>query len=495
MDPNPAIHQSADRPTQSPRQPVAQPPTLLIAGQASGVGKTTITLGIIAALRRRGLAVQPFKCGPDYIDPTYLGLAAGRACRNLDTWMLRPEQMVASFQRAVAGADVAVIEGVMGLFDGSSYREEQGSAAQIAKLLGAPVLLILDIGKLARSAGALALGFQQFDPELDLAGFLLNRAGSRSHAAGCQAAIHQATGLPVLGWLPKESGLHIPERHLGLVPTDERTALDGLLQAAGAAVEAHFQLDRILEVAARARRGPALAAPLPDAPPRPAFRSERSAGAPLLAVARDEAFSFYYPDNLELLAEAGARIHFFSPLRDRSLPEETAGLYLGGGFPELYAAQLGANRPLWQAVAQLHAAGRPIYAECGGFMVLTQTLVDLEGRTWPMAGLLPGTARMVGRLAGLGYRVATALEENLLLPAGAQVRGHEFHYSVWDVAPEAIQGRRAWSLQRRQGDEESRLDGYAQGNLLASYLHVHFGQDPSLAARFVARMADGQGAP
>ena len=210
-------------------------------------------------------------------------------------------------------------------------------------------------------------------------------------------------------------------------------------------------------------------------------------------MARDEAFSFYYPDNLELLAQAGARIHFFNPLRDQALPPETAGLYLGGGFPELYAARLSANRSLWTGVRRLHQEGRPIYAECGGFMVLTQALVDLEGRTWPMAGLLPGTARMVGRLAGLGYRVATALGDNLLLPAGAQVRGHEFHYSVWDVAPEELAGRHAWSLSRRQGDGETRLDGYAQGDLLASYLHVHFGQDPRLARRFVARMAERQG--
>ncbi len=476
--------------THTPNQPGARPPTLLIAGQASGVGKTTITLGIIAALRRRGLSVQPFKCGPDYIDPTYHSLAAGRACRNLDTWMLRPEQMVASFQRAVAGADVALIEGVMGLFDGSSYTEEQGSAAQIAKLLGAPVLLVLDIGKLARSAGALALGYQRFDPALNLAGFLLNRAGSASHAEGCEAAIRAATGLPVLGWLPKESGLHIPERHLGLVPTGERTALDGLLRAGADAVERHFHLDRILKVAAQAQGGSASPAQPPDRSPQ---SRQPSSSRPLLAVARDEAFSFYYPDNLELLAQAGARIHFFSPLRDRALPQETAGLYLGGGFPELYAARLSANRPLWEAVRRLHQEGRPIYAECGGFMVLTQALVDQEGRSWPMAGLLPGRARMVGRLAGLGYRVATALDHNLLLPAGTQVRGHEFHYSVWDVAPEELAGRHAWSLRRHQGDGAARLDGYAQDNLLASYLHVHFGQDPELARRFVARMVERQG--
>lgn len=224
-------------------------PRLLVAGQSSGVGKTTITAGLITALRKRGLAVQPFKCGPDYIDPTYLTAAAGRPCRNLDTWMLTAEQMIASFDRACMGADIAIIEGVMGLYDGATYTEETGSAAHVAKLLGATVLLVLDVSKLGRSAGALALGYRKFDPSLRLGAFLLNRAGSDSHGRGCAQAITQATGLPVLGWLPKQSNLHVPERHLGLVPIGERAGLEGFIQAAGEVIETWYQVDDLVRIA------------------------------------------------------------------------------------------------------------------------------------------------------------------------------------------------------------------------------------------------------
>lgn len=463
------------------------PPRLVIAGQSSGVGKTTITLGLIAALARRGIQVQPFKCGPDYIDPTYHSLAAGRPCRNLDTWMLSPTQMQESFRRAMAGAHLAVIEGVMGLYDGSSYTSEEGATAHIAKLLDAPTLLILDIGKLARSAGALALGYQRFDPALRLAGFILNRAGSASHAQGCARAVEAATGLPCLGWLPKETGLHIPERHLGLIPTQERASLQPLVEAAAQAVEATFDLDRILEIAGLASRWTPSVGPSTMAGEEATTLAPGDAG-PVLAVARDEAFSFYYPDNLELLAAAGACIRFFSPLRDSELPPGSAGLYLGGGFPELYASQLSSNHRLLAAIRHLHAQDRPIYAECGGFMVLTEALVDLEGRRWPMAGLVPGTVHMTPRLAGLGYRVAEASTDNLLLRRGQRVRGHEFHYSRWEPGSAASPGYPAWHLRRREEDPESRPDGFARGNLLASYLHVHFGQDPALAARLVDRL-------
>ena len=470
-------------------------PAILIAGQASGVGKTVVTLGLIAALRKRGLTVQPFKCGPDYIDPTYHTLAAGRPCRTLDTWMLSPKQMVTSFQRASRGADIAIIEGVMGLFDGSSYRDENGSAAQIAKLLNIPTLLVLDIGKLARSAGALALGYARFDPTLRIAGFILNRAGSQSHANGCTAAIEQATGLPVIGWLSKDSALHIPERHLGLVPTGERgtnqpesAELSALVETASDAVFATFDLERIIEIA-KAKNGEQKGTlPAPVVLPTPA---SSIAPAPILAVARDEAFSFYYPDNLDLLEAAGARIEFFSPLRDTSLPTGAAGLYLGGGFPELYASQLSANQSILAEFRRFHAQGRPIYAECGGFMVLTQALIEPNGTRWPMAGIIPGETQMQERLAGLGYRVATAMQDNLLINRGECVRGHEFHYSRWtdeSGTNDSARADTAWQMRRRSDDSQSRAAGYSSGNLLASYLHIHFGQDPALAQNFVSRL-------
>ena len=455
---------------------------IVIAGQSSGVGKTTITLGLIAALRRRNLTVQPFKCGPDYIDPTYHSLAAERPCRNLDTWMLTTEQMQAEFEQASRDVDIAVIEGVMGLYDGSSYTDEQGSTAHIAKLLDSPVLLILDIGKLARSAGALASGYCQFDPALNLAGFILNRAGSASHADGCATAIRQATQQPVVGWLSKHSDLHIPERHLGLIPTNERQQLNDLIQDAADAIEATFDLDQIIQLAQAESSfsvAPSPRRPLTPSPPHPVA----------LAVATGEAFSFYYQSNLDRLVEAGAQIVTFNPQHDSELPEGADGLYLGGGFPEVYGRQLSENQSILEAIRAFHAAGHPIYAECGGFMMLTQALVDLDGRRWPMAGIVPGETHMQTRLAGLGYRVATAKQDNLLLAAGESVRGHEFHYSTWQVGADELSDKSAWALKRRMHNAEARPDGYVEENLLASYLHIHFGQDSGLAQRMVDKMA------
>jgi len=505
-------------------------PRILIAGQASGVGKTTITLGLIAAFRRRGLTVQPFKCGPDYIDPTYHALAAGRPCRNLDTWMLSPQQMVDSFNRANIGvetarADLAIIEGVMGLFDGSAYDDEAGSAAQIAKLLDAPVLLVLDIGKLARSAGALALGYQHFDPDLNLAGCILNRAGSENHAKGCANAIRSATNLPSVGWLSKHSGLTIPERHLGLIPTNERDDLSDLISAAADAIDATFDLDKIFSISrasahqfaarsttrndgsiqAAAQSGDSVrqqsnslsesvqlrsVAVEKRAPTEAKIVNRKSTiiNQPILAVARDEAFSFYYPDNLDLLTAAGAHIKFFSPLAEDDLPANAAGIYLGGGFPEMYAQRLSQNQQLWQSIRNAHAASLPIYAECGGFMVLTHALIDLGGSRWPFAAIVPGETHMQPKLAALGYRVATATRDNLLVEAGHTVRGHEFHYSQWIADSADIANGNAWYIRRRADDNESQPAGYIDGNLLASYLHVHLGQNPNLARRFVQSM-------
>ena len=349
-------------------------PRLLVAGTRSGVGKTLLTAGLIGALRRRGLVVQPFKCGPDYIDPGYHARAAGRPCGNLDTWMLDDAQVRDGFVRACAGADVAVIEGVMGLFDGAGFDTAHGSAAQIAALLGAPVLLVIDISGSARSAAAVALGFARFDPARPVAAVALNFAGSERHALGCAGAITEATGLPVAGWLPRDAGLLVPERHLGLLTAGESTDVDAVLAAAADAVAAHFDLDALLTLAAAA---PDLPAPQARAPfvPRGA--------APLLAVARDAAFSFIYPDNLDLLEAAGARIEFFSPVAGEPLPAGACGVYLGGGYPELHARALAANQGLWEDLRALHARGAPILAECGGFMVLTEALVDTRWRAPP----------------------------------------------------------------------------------------------------------------
>lgn len=466
---------------------VTQPyniPRLLVAGAASNVGKTTVSAGLIAALRARGLVVQPFKCGPDYIDPTWHTAAAGRPCRSLDSWMLDEAMLLESFVRACRGADVAIIEGVMGLFDGCDWEDARGSSAQIAKLLGAPMMLVADIAAAARSAAVPVLGCRQFDPEVPLAAVALNLAGSESHAKGCGEAISSRSGLPVVGWLPREERLRVPERHLGLVSGEEHPDPLALVTRIGAEVEARFDMQAVLGIARKAQ---------PIAATEGLWaQSARGAGATVtpgrvLAVARDAAFCFYYPENLELLQAAGAEIEFFSPIGGEAPSVRAAGVYLGGGYPELHAPAIAANAALWQALRRLRASDAPIYAECGGFMALTEALVDLDGRRWPMAGLIPGCVRMSRKLAALGYRHATALRSNLLVDTGQSLRGHEFRYSTWENDAEATGAASAWRA-RGSGGGHAASVGFADGNLLGSYVHVHFGQCPEIAARFVGRL-------
>jgi cobyrinic acid a,c-diamide synthase len=453
-------------------------PRVVVAAPASGSGKSTVATGLMAALAR-DYVVHGFKVGPDYIDPMYHTAATGRPSRNLDTWMVDPDQVSATFARAAAGVDVAIIEGVMGLFDGYGASTDLGSTAEVAKLLGAPVLLVLDVGKMSRSAGAMALGYRDFDPELNVAGVVCNRVSSDRHAAWVTQAV-QGVGLPVLGCLPKSPDLHIPERHLGLHTAVERQAeVKAFLDRAVELVVEQIDLEAVWEMA---RSAPPLQ--VDDPPGIPG-----AASAPLvrLAVARDEAFCFYYEDNLDLLQAAGAEIAFFSPLRDEALPRGTAGIYLGGGYPELYGAELAANGPIREAIRAAHAASMPIYAECGGLMVLTQSLTDLQGTTYPMVGLLPGRSQMRERLT-MGYRQVTALRDCLLLGQGESTRGHEFHYSDW---VERWPLPQAYQIAPRQG-EEAWAEGVAQGNLLASYVHLHFGARPDLARNFVRACTDWQ---
>jgi cobyrinic acid a,c-diamide synthase len=457
-------------------------PRMVIGAAASSAGKTTVAAGIIAALRRQGLVVQPFKCGPDYIDPSYHERAAGRPCRNLDAWMLDDAQLVEGFSRACRDADIAVIEGVMGLFDGSNWHDERASTAQIAKLLGAPVVLVVDIAGAARSAAAVVLGCQHFDPDLLLRGVVLNFAGSEGHAKGCAEAITGITGLPVLGWLPRDSSLRIPERHLGLVPGSEHRDPNSLIKGIADAVAERFDLGAITAIARTA-------GDLPETLLTPTVaRREPTSNRPIIAVARDDAFCFYYPENLELLVEAGAEIEFFSPLRGQQPAANAAGVYLGGGYPELHAAQLAANVGLWRALENLRLRDAPIYAECGGFMVLTEALIDGEGHRWPMAGLIPGVARMTEKLAALGYRHATAARSNLLTESGDVLRGHEFRYSTWECNERLGGNEIAWQLRGTRAQAPGDSGGFVSGNLLASYLHIHFGQRADLAHRFVARL-------
>ncbi|MCS6826644.1 MAG: cobyrinate a,c-diamide synthase [Caldilinea sp.] len=445
-------------------------PRLVVAASHSGSGKSTIAGGLMAALAQMH-SVQGFKVGPDYIDPGYHTLAAGRISRNLDTWMTPHDEVLRLFARAAHDADIAVIEGVMGLFDGVDGRSEAGSTAEVAKLLDAPVVLVIDVSKMARSAGAIALGCRMFDPRLRLMGVICNNVASANHALWVTQAI-ESVGLPVLGCVPRMPALKTPERHLGLHTATERVeAATAFLHSAAEAVRQHVNLDQVWQIACTASKLTIPAEPVPEAP----------VGRVRIAVARDAAFCFYYEDNFDYLRAAGAEPIFFSPLHDTALPEGVHGLYLGGGYPELYAARLAANQSMMRSLRSAIDAGLPTYAECGGLMVLTESITDLEGKTHPMLGVAPGRAVMVGRLT-LGYREVMAVRNSLLLQAGESVRGHEFHYSDWVERPNDLPA--AYEIRPRNA-EATRLEGFAQGNVLASYVHLHFSAMPKMAQRFV----------
>ena len=443
---------------------------LVIAGTQSGVGKTTITLGLLYALARRGLTVQPFKVGPDFIDPGHHTRAAGRVCRNLDGWMMSREANLALFRRQARGADVAVVEGVMGLFDGYDGASEAGSTAQMAKWLGLPVLLVVDARAMARSAAALVHGFASFDPALNLAGVVFNRIGSPAHLDFLQQALTLLPGVRCFGGLPRDQELAIPERHLGLATAEDHPLDDAYLGRLADWLEAHLDLPGLLAAL------PKLTLPEQPAP-------ADTPASIRLGVARDRAFCFYYPENLELLEKFGAELVPFSPLTDRELPARLDGIYLGGGYPELYAGQLAANEALKLALRQGAAGGLPIYAECGGLMYLAREILDLEGRAHPMAGVFPFTVRMLPRLKALGYREVTLTAPGLLGPAGTAARGHEFHYS--EIVGEPIGVPRLYRLTPRRGGAAV-SEGYSDRNVLASYVHLHFGSNPEVARHLVA---------
>jgi len=435
------------------------------------VGKTTVATALIAALARRGLRVQPFKIGPDFIDPGFHARACGRPSHNLDGWMLSRDANLALFASASAGADIAIVEGVMGLFDGRDAASEQGSTAEMAKWLHAPVLLVADGSAMARSAAALLRGFECFDPDLDLAGVLWNRIGGKGHAGILREAVETHCRAAALGFLPRTENISLPERHLGLVMAGEFLDAPRLGEMADW-IEAGVDLDRLLKLASER----SLSFEIPS-PPQTVTAPGRLAR---IGLARDAAFCFYYQDNLDLLVANGAELVEFSPMTDAALPADLDGLYLGGGYPEIHAARLAGNRPMREAIHRFVLSGSPVYAECGGFMYLTEAIVDIEGREYPMVGLFPARARMQERFAALAYIEAEALDDSLWLRAGERLRGHEFRYSQIDgMAPEI--GRSF----RLHGAKDSRLEGYAMGSVLAGYAHLHFRSAPDFARRFV----------
>jgi len=449
---------------------------LLVASTGSGRGKTSLTLGLLRALARRGLSVAPFKTGPDFIDPGLHALACGQASVNLDSWMLSDRTNRALFARRALGADVALIEGAMGLFDGLDGADERGSAAHMAKLVGAGVLLAADVSGMARSVAALVQGFARFDPHLRVIGVACNKVGGPGHREILTQALAGSGMPPLLGLLPRDPGLALPSRHLGLVTAEDLTETERLMDRLADWAESGLNLDALLAAA------PVLSTKLladwgrePDAPPT---------GAPVrLGVARDRAFSFCYAENLPLLSRAGAEVVFFSPLEDAGLPPDLDGLYLPGGYPELHAARLAANAGMLGGLRAFCASGRPVYAECGGFMLLMEGLEDPDGAYHPMAGVFPFRARMGRCFAALGYREARLAASTPLGPAGTVARGHEFHYSFFEEAP----GPGVYARTGRAGPLEA-PDGFLVGQTLGAYTHLHFASNPDLADNFVAAM-------
>ena len=447
---------------------------LLVSGTASGVGKTTVTLAIMAALRRRGLAVQPFKCGPDFLDTAHHTRVCGRTARNLDTWMLSVEANRSVLRTAARDADVLVAEGMMGLFDGKSGATESGSTAEIAKLMQLPVVLVVDAAKSARSVAAVVLGFEMFDPELRLAGVVLNRVASQGHLEMLRDAIDACCKTKVLGWLPIEPAITIPERHLGLYGAAERPAEDqeAAINALAAVAEKHIDLAGLLdlecglEMAEGGSEGTV---------------NSQSNDIVRIGVPSDHAFSFYYEDNLDLLREQGAEIVRFSPLDDDSLPSGLDALYLGGGYPELHAERLSGNREMLEEVRAFAASGKPIYAECGGMLYLSHSL-SVEAESYAMAGVLPLSMQMTDKLVQFGYVTVEFTKDCLLGRKGTVVRGHSFHYSRI-----ASQGdlRTSYHVQYSLSGKEE-MEGFQQGNVLASYIHLHFRANPAMAENFVA---------
>jgi len=437
----------------------------VVAGTASGVGKTTVALAIIASLRSRSLTVQPFKCGPDFIDGGHLAVAASRTSRNLDTWMLDAEANREILSRASASCDVAVVEGMMGLFDGVTGSSEEGSTAEIAKLLDLPIVLVVDAGNSARSIAAVIRGFETFDSKLRFAGVVLNRVAGDGHFRVLEAAIRQSSVVPVLGWLPVEADAAIPERHLGL-----HTAAEGISASISTLTRLGNRLDieQLLNATACNQRFET-ASIVTTAPKYKGIR---------VGIARDRAFSFYYEDNLDLLRENGAEIVEFSPIADSALPENLHALYFGGGYPELYAAELSANNSLLQDVRDFAQANKPIYAECGGLMLLGETLTTLDAKSYPMAGVLPVAIEMTKALVHFGYADVEFAHDCLLGEKGTLVRGHSFHCSRI-LAHDSLRCiyRVHYSLSNRREPE-----GFVRGRVLGTYIHLHFRSNPSLVS-------------
>jgi len=449
-------------------------PAIVVAGAGSGVGKTSITLGLTVALTRRGMRVQTFKAGPDFLDPTYLSIASGRKSYNLDTWMCGADYARKLFAEKTHDADIALVEGAMGMYDGASPSTSAGSSAEIAELLGAPVLLALSAKGAGRSLAAVVKGFVEFERGARIAGVAANFLGSENHARILREALGSAGLPPLMAWVAKGAFPELASRHLGLVSADARTLTSAIIAQLGDAIETHCDVDAILSAASCSQ-------------PRITPRQQANSGAQVrIGIARDDAFHFYYHDSLEALERAGATLIAFSPIRDDALPDGLDGLYIGGGYPEVYAQELSRNTGMIRSVADFAESGKPVYAECGGLMYLSNGVETTDGARYPFTGALPVWTRMRRGFKSLGYATATLRNDTLLGAQGETIRGHMFHYSELAEDPLGCEGwSAAYTVQRNRGGEMA--EGYSRGDILATYLHTSLGAHPRAVESFVER--------
>ncbi|WP_271254021.1 cobyrinate a,c-diamide synthase [Pseudanabaena sp. Chao 1811] len=457
---------------------------IIIAGERSGVGKTTVTLALLAALKARSQSdrVQSFKVGPDYIDPMFHAYITGLPCRNLDPVLTSEDYVRSCFSKHSQNAAYSLIEGVMGLFDGATGKDDTASTAHIARLLNVPVVLILNCASTSRSVAAIAHGYRTFDPRIQIAGVVLNRVGSNRHLELLTQAL-EPLNLPILGVLRRQDNISIPDRHLGLIPTAEMSDLDGIIQRLAHLGETCFDWEKLL---------PLMKIPHPHplshgergvniTPPLLRERGLGGEGKIRIAIAKDRAFSFYYADNLDLFRELGAELIFWSPISDRQLPENIQGLYFGGGFPEVFAAELADNKTARESVHNAIKSGIPTYAECGGLMYLCDRIVDFQDQSFPMVNILPTAAKMGKRLT-LGYRQAIALQDSPLMHKGDRLWGHEFHRSSLTETSD----RPLYALQGYESHLQYPNEGWQKYQVHASYTHLHFGAQTHLLKRFLA---------
>ncbi|EKO04397.1 cobyrinate a,c-diamide synthase [Leptospira interrogans] len=443
-------------------------PRIVIGGTGSGVGKTTIALALTQILRKKGLKVATFKCGPDYLDPTYHSRASQKICHNLDGWLMGKESVLNTFYQACHNVDIAIIEGMMGLFDGHSPNSEIGSTAEIAKWLASPVLVVLDTRGMARTVSAILKGLKIFDPDLNLAGAFANFTGSPSHI---QLLKDASTEVPILGGLCKHSEQTFPERHLGLYSASEENVSEEKFNFWGEEGEKSLEVNSILEIANSA---PEISIPVSNI--------NTTLKRCKIGIAMDSAFHFYYEENLMRLRQAGAELVFFSPLSDSKLTD-VDGLYFGGGYPEVFAPTLSKNKSLLNYIRDLSYKNIPIYAECGGLMYLSKGIKLVEGEFFPMLGLISATSIMEKKLKALGYVEVTTKKETIFGEVGLRFRGHQFRYSDLEL-DESNPIELVYNLRKRKSDQVSE-EGYSKNSILASYIHAHWASNPNLAEGFV----------